>query len=843
MALTPPCDAATYIVEDKGQFKPLTAMISVKEYMERFDPASPQGSVLPDIADAMFPELDPGLSIVVMSYMDAMNMDLKRLKECSMTVAGPGGELIPFCSYQLTNIHGKKTIGNWRGNQRMTTTVKTNCRFCGYQCGLTATVADGRVVSRSSRTPRSIPVMPQYSAAAFAGGSCPNFWITRHGSTILSNGSASGGSGRWERITWDQAMGEIADKLSLLKERFGPETLSTCIGGPHAVFWPLHRFMTLFGSPNNVGIGQICWNPGTLTNSITYGWTIDNELDPDLTNCTILWGVNQAESDNSLLWHRIKRFSQTGKPLVVIDPRRTRTAERATHWLAVRPGTDAVLALGFLHVVIAERLYDAAFVDTWCHGFDRLAAQAAPYTPEHVAAITGIAADVVTEVARLYARSAPSSILTGRGIDQIGRNSVPTHHAVASLRAITGNLDVKGASCLTEMPDFVPELDLELSERFPDALRAKQLGDLKLQSYATYERIRGLTLKHGKRLPMRYLTSAQPNLVWRAMLTGEPYPIRAHIVMATNPLLTQADTGLLYEALKSLDLLVVLELFPTPTSMLADYVLPSAGALERPLFETKAGTANLIYGGAKAVDPYYERRCDFDFWRDLGVRLGQEREWPWQTFEESLEATLAPTGVSWELFCKYGLYCLPEEYRKHERIDPQSGKPAGFATTSGKVELYNELLAEIGADPLPSPKELQQTTEAFPLQLITGARYQPYYASNFRQFGALRPMHPEPWAEVNSVTAAKLGLEDGCPVWVETERGKARFTLKISQICDNVVSVEYGWWYPEMSPAEPALGGLWLANANALTNADYETSDPLVGTATYNGIPCRVQGV
>lgn len=721
----------------------------------------------------------------------------------------------------------------------MTKTVKTNCRFCGYQCGLTATVDDGRVVAVE-------PDPTQYPGDATIQRGCHRWRLVPefldHPERVNHPLKRVGerGSGKWERITWDQALDEIAGKLATLKEQFGPETLASCIGGPHAVFWPLHRFMTLFGSPNNVGIGQICWNPGTLINSVTYGWTIDNELDPQFTNCAILWGVNQAESDNSLLWHQIKKFSRTGKPLVVIDPRRTRTAERATHWLAVRPGTDAVLAMGFINVVIAERLYNKAFVDAWCHGFDQLAKQAAPYTPQYVEDITGIPAEVVATVARLYAVNTPSSLFSGRGVDQLGPNSVPTHHAFAALRAITGNLDAKGASHLTEMPDFIPELDLELSEQFPESLRAKQLGDLKLQSYATYERIRLLTLKHGKRLPMRYLTSAQPNLVWNAMLSGKPYPIRSLIVMATNPLLTQADAGLLYEALKSLDLLVVLELFQTPTSMLADYVLPSAGALERPLFETKAGTSNLIYGGAKAVEPYYERRSDFDFWSALGRRLGQEDHWPWENFEESLEATLAPTGVGWDLFCQYGLYSLPEEYSKHERIDPQSGKPAGFATTTGKVELYNELLAEIGGDPLPSPKPLEPPVENFPLQLITGARYQPFYASSFRQFASLRPLHPEPWAEVSSATATKLGLEDGCRVLVETERGKAQFVLKISPMCDNVVSVEYGWWYPEMPASEPSLGGLWLSNANVLTNADYGASDPLIGTATYNGIPCRV---
>jgi thiosulfate reductase / polysulfide reductase chain A len=721
----------------------------------------------------------------------------------------------------------------------MTRSVKTNCRFCGYQCGVTATVTGGRVTAVQ-------PDPTQYPGDARIQNGCrrwrliPEFMDHPDRVNYPLKRVGERGSGQWERISWDQALEEIAGKLALLKKQFGPETLATCIGGPHAVFWPLHRFMTLFGSPNNVGIGQICWNPGVLVNATTYGWTIDNELDPELTNCAILWGVNQAESDNSLLWHRIVQYAGTGKPLVVIDPRRTRTAERATHWLAVRPGTDAVLALGFLQVIVAEELYDRQFVADWCHGFQELSRHVAWYTPQYVEAVTGIKAEIVVEVARLFARQAPSALLSGRGIDQIGANSVPTHHALAILRAVTGNLDLKGASHLTEMPDFVPELDLELSDRLPQAARDRQLGAPRLQSYQSYRRIRERTELHGKRLPMRYLTSAQPNLVWQAMLTGKPYPIRSMIVMATNPLLTQADSRLVHDALKSLDLLVVLELFQTPTSALADYVLPSAGALERALFETKAGTSNLIYGGAKAVEPYYERRCDFDFWRELGGRLGQQGEWPWESFEESLEATLAPTGVSWEAFSQYGLYSLPEEYQKHERRDA-AGKPAGFATASGKVELYNQLFAEVGGDPLPSPKMVAKTSVDFPLHLITGARYQPFYASSFRQFAGLREVHPEPWAEVSRATARKFGLADGSPVWVATGRGRARFTVKITEICENIVSVEYGWWYPEDQIADPGLGGLWRANANLLTHADYDACDPLIGTATYNGIPCRVE--
>ncbi len=717
--------------------------------------------------------------------------------------------------------------------------VKTNCRFCGYQCGLTATVAGGRVTAVE-------PDPSQYPGDASIQRGCrrwrvaPEFLDHPRRVNYPLKRVGERGSGQWQRITWDEALDGIAAKLATLKERYGPETLATCIGGPHAVFWPLHRFMTLFGSPNNVGIGQICWNPATWVNTLTYGWTIENELDPEQTGCALFWGTNPAESDNSLLWRQLMRFSQTGKPLIVVDPRRTRTAELATLWLPVRPGTDAVLALGLINVIVAERLYDEAFVEGWCNGFARLAEHVARYTPSYVEDVAGIKAETVVAAARLYAGNAPATLFSGRGIDQIGANSFQTQRGLAILRAITGNLDVPGGSHITEMPDFIPEIDLELSEQFPPEARHKGLGSLALQSYPGYERVRRLTMRHGRRLPMRYLTSAPPNLVWRAMLTGEPYPVRSLIVMATNPLLTQADSRLVYEALKSLDLLVVLELFPTPTAMLADYVLPSAGALERPLLETKAGTANLAYGGAKAVEPYYERRPDYDFWRGLGLRLGQENDWPWQSFEAALAASMAPTGWAWEDFCREGLYSLPPEYRKHERIDPQTGKPAGFATASGKVELFCELVAEIGGDPLPVPRLPPETNAAFPLALITGARFQPYFASSFRQFASLRSAHPEPWAEVSAATARRLGLEQGCRVWVETARGRARFTLRIARMGDDVVSAEYGWWYPEKVAAEPDLGGLWEANANVLINADYEASDPLIGTATYNGVPCRV---
>jgi len=716
----------------------------------------------------------------------------------------------------------------------------TNCRFCGYLCGLTATVEAGRVTAVEP-DPDRFP----YDAAVQRG--CRRWQamleFLDHPARVNYPLKRVGerGSGEWQRVSWADALDDIAGRLQALRERFGPETLATSIGGPHTSYWPLHRFMNLFGSPNNMGIGQICWNPGVWIQTLTYGWPVENELDPGTTACAILWGTNPAESDNNLFWRTILEYRRSGRPLIVIDPRRTRTAAQATHWLAIRPGTDPYLALGLLHVILRDGLWDQQFVESWCHGFDLLKEHVAPYTPDSVEIITGVEAKTLVEVAHLYAAQTPAALITGRGIDQLGANSAPTHQALAILRAITGNVDLPGASHIGEMPDFTAEIDLELSDELPEAQRRKSLNrGLLLQSPSGYERVRKITSRAGRRLPMRYLTSAHPNLVWRAMLTGEPYPVRALIVMGSNPLLTQADTRLIYRALKSLDLLVALEYFQTPTAMLADYILPTAGGQERPLFQTHAGIANIAYGGDAAVAPYYERRSDYFFWRELALRLGQAERWPWETLQEAFAGTLAAAGVSWEEFCGSGLYYRPSPYYKHEQMDASSGQKVGFSTPSGKIELYSEILNTLGANSLPIPRLPAIAQRDFPLQLLTGARRQPFYASSYHQLSSLRSVDPRPRAEMSAETAAKYGVVDGCRVFIETEGGHASFIAKIAEMRPDVVSVDYGWWFPEMRASEPELGGVWISNANLLTSADIENSDPLIGTWTYNGLPCRV---
>lgn len=704
---------------------------------------------------------------------------------------------------------------------------KSNCSLCGYLCGLLAHCDESgtllKVTPDPSRYPYDASIMRRCRRFA-----C-NLKILDHPSRINYPLKRAGkrGSGKWQRVTWDEALDDIAARLTDMKNRYGAETLATCIGAPHSIYWPLHRFLNLFGSPNNIGIGHICWNPAIWVHSLTYGWPIEPELEPNHTKCAILWGINPAESDNSLFWKTVVQYRETGGQLIVIDPRRTETAAKADIWIPVKPGSDGALALAMLQVIIKENRYDHDFVKNWCHGFEQLRKRTADYSPDKVASLTGIDGSTVTEVARLFATLRPATIFNGLGIDQSGLNCTQTLRSLAILRAITGNLDKPGACHLGKMPDFVPESELELSEMLPPEQRQKKLGAdcFRLQTYDGYERLSRYTRQHGKKLPARYLTSAHPHLAWQAMAKGEPYPIRALIVMAGNPLLTQANTRLVYEALKSLDLLVVLDMFMTPTAMLSDYVLPAAGSLERATLQTNGGVSNIAYGGAAAILPLYERRPDFTFWRELGQRCGQGKYWAWETMEESLDEIFTPTGLTWEEFCQTGLYAPPPSYLKYET--------KGFATPSGRVELYSSLLEELAYDPLPNYVHPDDESSAYPLILMTGVRHQPFYATQFRQVERLRRCRPEPVAEMDAATAAQLGLQEGERIWIETPEGRIRHVLGLVEMLPGIVSIEYGWWYPEQSPEEPSLGGVWESNANLLTSAGVDKCDPILGQWSY----------
>ena len=727
----------------------------------------------------------------------------------------------------------------------------TNCHFCGYCCAFLATVEDGRVIDLVPD-----PTRYPYDERILAG--CRRW---RMNLDVLDSPRrvnwplrrvGERGSGEWERVDWDEALDDIAERLADLRERHGSGTLASMIGGPHASFWPLHRFMSLYGSPNNLGIGQICWNPRIWMDAVTFGWTVEADIVFGLTQALFIWGTNPAQSDNSAFWQTIRAAGASDEmKLVCVDPRFTQIAAIADLWLPVKPGCDCTLALGMLHVIVEEGLWDHAFVDEWCHGFDELVEHVKPFDPEYTSRFCGVPADDIIEAARLFA-AGRTALVSGRGVDQVGKSVAPTHRAICCLRAVTGNVDRLGSCILAEASDFASEVEFEMSDALTPEQRALCLneGVVPLQCFTGYELVRAQTEKLGRRLPMRYMTSASPDLVLRAMETGEPYRVAALIVNATNPLLTYADTNRVYRALKGLDLIVVLDYYITPTAALADYILPCAGAIERPIFQIHGGVANTGYGGPAAVEPYYGRKTDYDIFRGLGQRLGQGESWPDETLADAFARQLAPTGWDWSDYCTIGIYHIPPEPEKHLQPGPD-GMPQGFATTTGKIELASELLPQLGGTRLPeqgpfmrlcSPELVESglARGAHHVEMLTGSRKQPYNASMYLENSKFRDATPGPVVEMSQAMADSLGFSVGDTALLTTDFGEARFPVAIAKMRDDIVNVDYGWWHPENGvPQAPDFGGIWESNVNTLTSCALQ--EPLIGTWAYNAIDCLIE--
>ncbi len=586
-----------------------------------------------------------------------------------------------------------------------------------------------------------------------------------------------------------------------------------------------------------------------MVETAIYGWC-PFDLDLGSSRCLVLWGQNPGVSGMPEI-HHIMELKEKGLKLIVIDPRYTETAAKADIWLPLRPGSDLALALAWLHVIIYEGLFDPEFTDEWCVGFSELADHVADFSPEWAAPLTWLTPEQIRESAIMYASNKPGNIQWGTSIDQIGKPAGAAMHARALLRAITGNLDAPGSDLLTGPSlDYITDEEMEANDQLPDEQKPKQLGadKFKMVTWPGYSLIAEQTRKvWGKAPTAEWMCEAHPPSVFRAILTEQPYPVKALLVSATNPINSYGETKLTLDALKAVDFLVTCEYWLTPTAMLSDYVLPIAGALERPTITSSYGCADFLLASQRAIQPMYERRNDYNFWRDLGIKLGQEEFWPWETVEDAYFHKIDPLGYgveSYDEFVETYRFHFPErEYQKYKRI--------GFATPSGKVELYSSTLEALGYPPLPpyiGPAENEiddpEIAEKYPLVLTTGGGHMPYHHSEHFQIKTLRFLSHEPYMNMNPETAAKLSIEDGDWVWIETKRGRIKQKANLTQGIDpRVVFTPRGWWYPERDMRDPELGGCLESNTNILTSVDDDDCDPMSGAWANRGLLCKVYKV
>ncbi|HSW39725.1 MAG TPA: molybdopterin-dependent oxidoreductase [Acidobacteriota bacterium] len=627
-----------------------------------------------------------------------------------------------------------------------------------------------------------------------------------------------------------------------------------------------------------------------------------------IPECLVIWGYNIPNTcPDNIFGHWFIDLMKRGTKVICMDPRLTWFSSRARHWLRLRPGTDGALAMAFLNVIIREKLYDHEFVEKWTNapflirkdtgrllresdldgggpdaaenfvvrdlkgngtaiwqsvraGFrdgdpepalrgpyrirlgtgidvecvtvwDAFCEEVDKYPPARVSEITGVAEKEIMAAARFYARSKPAMIHWGLPIDSTP-GITPTAQAITALWCITGNLEEPGGNIVARNAFECVSYALPGAE-----------GVIRLSSKEADQKRIGLD-KYG---PFRkFIWRAQTDTVLEQIFSGKPYPIKG-LWMQTGNIIAGIgfEPKKWREAFKSLDFIAAVDLFMTPTTQYADIVLPAATFLEKDSVRSWWVPLQTINKAMTVEDCRPDVEINFELARrfDPGLR--------WKSVEELFDAILQNSGMSYREL-KEKVWAIPPEgnsstpYRRHEKgLLRKDGRP-GFATSSGKVELYSILREEWGLEPLPhyeeppfTPVSRPDLAEKYPLILSTGRRSFAFFNAEHRNIPWLRELDPYPTVEIHPDTARNLGIDDGEWVWVENWLSRQQFKAKLTPaVLPEMVMAAHGWWFPEEDGAEPSLFGAWKSNINNLIPMGSQGKDGL--GAPIKSLLCRV---
>jgi anaerobic selenocysteine-containing dehydrogenase/Fe-S-cluster-containing dehydrogenase component len=678
------------------------------------------------------------------------------------------------------------------------------------------------------------------------------------------------GEGRFERISWDRALDEIAGRLTAVRDRYGAEALAMFVGTRTGILDYLgttKMFAQLWGTPNKDGTDPFCASGKNVAFEITQGRIgSGNSYTPNDLGSAQLYvyiGDNQAET-RPVYFGMINdwRIRNSAK-MVVVDPRLTATASKADRWLPIRPGTDMALGLALCQHILVNRLHDAAFCRDWVLGFEqwRDFILARGYTPEWAEPITGIAASEIRQLAEEIAAADGCVIFGSRGVNQ-HTNSTQTNRVLMFLAAITGNWGRRGGTY------FNMSAGTPIAPRVPPE-RCPKIGRQKV-----------------RRSPAGWI---------EAMLHGKPYPIRA-LIACNNPLAQWPGQAAARAAFQALDLLVHIELFANETSAYADYVLPAASGIEKGEIGRSNDDRRIVWID-KMIEPPGEAKADSWIWIELGKRFG---------FDDVLREEYKDPGVFWDRACignpqlsgctQKRLHSVPYRWVRQPvasedapEVDTlylegttAAGAPPGhrFPTASGKLEFWTGALEEkfktVGLSALPefySEREqlvdlpyieleesdagagvispfcrpdtgtsrarvvtgagpgAQLRAGGFDTELVTGRAAAAHFHSWTHYFWQAQEMWPDLYCQIHPDKAARLNIADGERVRVETAHGAIEALAWVhAGIRPSAVYIPIGWG--ERQPYHP-----W-PSVNFLT--DHTQRDPVSDQTNLKTLLCRV---
>jgi len=639
-------------------------------------------------------------------------------------------------------------------------------RNCYSTCAMTVQVEGGRL--------RRVDAHP--AGLATPGGPCLKglSYVERvYSPDRLLHPMRRGARGRFERISWDAALDIIADKLIALRGDPGPASVLFYAGSGtkgllnrvSTVFWRLYGGYT-------TTYGDLCWPAGLEATRLTLG---DNRHNApwDLPNARliVLWGRNPAET-NVHQSAFVDQALDNGATLVVIDPRRTQSAERASLLVQPRPGTDGALALAVAHLLIARGAADRAFIDRHVLGFDAFAASIASFTPEHASAITDVPAAAIGRLADLFATIRPATIAAGYGMQRFA-HSGQTMRALMAVLAITGNIGRPGAGWVyanlqSHVFDAVRDPVASFPPEVPDGVARVAISTARLG----------------------------PDM----LALGAP-PLRMAWIERGNPIPQNPETRSVIAAFRALDFRVVVDQFLTDTAREADIVLPAKsmfeqsdviGAYWHPYLQLKQ----------KVIEPPGEVKPETEIYRLLAERLGMA---------EAADPMVFPvTDAEVEAYLARALQPFPDvtlaRLADGPIVAPGQQEIAfsdlAFPTPSGRIELESaEALARWGVDPLPSYVEPPESSLAaspdprrFPLYLLTPNTKNRIH-SQFGNLRMIRQFDPKPLVAINPDDARARGIADGSRVRVFNARGSLTLEARLDNgLKAGCAAITNGWW-------------------------------------------------
>ncbi|MCG5525598.1 molybdopterin-dependent oxidoreductase [Ectothiorhodospira haloalkaliphila] len=686
-------------------------------------------------------------------------------------------------------------------------TVKSTCYECDANCAIDVTL-----------DPDGEPVKIQ-------GPDCPRCYVQldrrNHPDRLIHPLRRVGprGGGEFERISWDEALDTIAERLSATRAQHGAETVAFFAGYTKEARPQLQRLAHAFGSPNYMTESGCCFSSTKVAEEVTFGTKIktSSTVASEATRCLLVWSTNPRGSIPPFHQHALAR-AKPGRPMIVVDPRVTPLAEQAEVHLQIRPGTDGALALGMHHLIFAHGWQDQAFLDEWGNGVEAFRDYVAAFTPERVAAICGIAVADLERAARLYATHSPAQIMLSPTSTVQHSNGFQNHRAVILLAAVTANIDREGGNRFFN--DKVTPKPIDLFDHCLKNLPPR-IGD---ETFPVWT---------------RHWPAAQSMLLPDAILEGRPQPIRALLAMGINTVMWPHSQRM-EQALGALDFFAASDFFHNPATRMADIVLPAATNLERTALIAYPGCnfrGELRYRRA-AVKPRGEARPDAEVFLDLGVRLGMAD----QFWNGDLEACWAEAAEGIPENIREQVYNDPDgvtvfagvldELVEHGFLEgDRQYRLKGFKTRSGKVEFDAGELRDAGHDGLPvwcepaeSPVSTPELARDYPLVLTSGARHKHATHSQHQYLERMRRAVPDPLVELHPHDAAARGIGDGDAVEVASPRGRVRFVARVTdRIKPGVAHCAHGWNH---------------ANVNELT--DDRRLDPISGFPAFKSLLCQV---